>query len=956
MSDPLQPPTGPPALAGNEVLPLPAGSPPRLVTSGRFEVFARLATEDGGWGRRLHLGSAETGDALCGVEGGKLQLIAVSAVPSTIAPVTAGTPPADLHRGIDGWLELLFDSVSPPPPPKRFIALSAGEETVLEKKKTVARSDRGVQWVRLLEGEARFLGRASFPLDGQTLPVGRRTWVKGAADSRLSAQSTATLVADGRLGNALEEFHRTYIAYLEEHLAGEAEADRERVARQSHRDRAGLAAAHGRLTRVLGDDGGATAAAASAATEDPILAVCRMVGQALGLTIQTPAESPEGKRRSLRFEEICSASRVRWRRVLLRDDWWRQDNGPLIAYLAEDDEAEPRPVALLPISARRYHLVDPSTGERHKVDGALAERLDGSAFMLYPPLPERAVQVRDLARAALRGRGRDLTTILAMGVAGGLVGLVVPLMTGRIFGHVIPSADRSQLAQMTLGLIISALAAGIFQITRSIAVLRLGGKVDGTVQAAVWDRLLSLPVSFFRRFSVGDLADRSMGLDSIRELFMGNVTTSLLTAIFSVFSFGLLFYFSRPLALIATLVVAVLLLVTGALTYIQVRRQRPLFELQGKIASLLLGIINGLPKLRISGAEQRAYSRWAERFAEQREQTLEVRRITNAQAALNSFYGVIASLAIFAMVGFSSRVDLPIGEFLAFNAAFGQFLASSFAILGVFSSILTMVPIYERVQPILETPPEVDVDKADAGELAGDIEFGHVSFRYEDDGPLILDDVSFRAGAGEFVALVGPSGSGKSTCIRLILAFESPQSGSIYFDGQDLSTLAVQSVRRQIGVVLQHGQPMVGDIYSNIVGSSDLGIQAAWEAAAMAGLAEDIQAMPMGMHTVISEGAGTFSGGQKQRLLIARAVVHRPRILLFDEATSALDNRTQEIVSRSLENLKATRIVVAHRLSTIVNADRIVVIDKGRVVETGTYEELAAAGGVFARLIERQVV
>ncbi|HBL29337.1 MAG TPA: NHLP bacteriocin export ABC transporter permease/ATPase subunit, partial [Acidobacteria bacterium] len=310
-------------------------------------------------------------------------------------------------------------------------------------------------------------------------------------------------------------------------------------------------------------------------------------------------------------------------------------------------------------------------------------------------------------------------------------------------------------------------------------------------------------------------------------------------------------------------------------------------------------------------------------------------------------YGLLTSIALFAMMGFWSGAALPVGEFLAFSAAFGQFLTAVLSMVGVFSSVLTLIPIYERLQPILEEPPEVDGAKADAGDLSGEIELSHVSFRYPGDGPLILDDVSLRAAPGEFIALVGPSGAGKSTCLRLLLGFEKPTAGSIYFDGQDLASLNPQSVRRQLGVVLQTGRPMVGDIYQSIVGNANLGIDDAWEAARMAGLEDDIRAMPMGMHTVISEGGETFSGGQKQRLLIARAVVTRPRIILFDEATSALDNRTQEIVSRSLEQLKATRIVIAHRLSTIVNADRIYVLQAGRVVESGSYRELMGGGGVF---------
>src|SRR4029077_9318186 len=306
--------------------------------------------------------------------------------------------------------------------------------------------------------------------------------------------------------------------------------------------------------------------------------------------------------------------------------------------------------------------------------------------------------------------------------------------------------------------------------------------------------------------------------------------------------------------------------------------------------------------------------------------TIRAQRIANVQSTINAGYGVVTSLALFAVVGLSSQATLPVGDFLAFNAAFGQFLAAALAMIGVFSSVLTMVPIYERLSPILLAVPEVDASKADAGELAGEIEFSQVSFRYSEDGPSILDKVSFRAAPGEFIALGGPSGAGKSTCLRLILGFEQPSSGSIYFDGQDLAALDLQSVRRQLGVVLQSARQMVVDLFTAIVGNSNLTLDDAWEAARMAGLEDDIKSMPMGMHTVISEGGETFSGGQKQRLLIARAIVHRPRIILFDEATSALYNLTQEIVSRSLERLKATRIVIAHRLSTIVNADRIYVM------------------------------
>jgi ATP-binding cassette subfamily C protein len=337
------------------------------------------------------------------------------------------------------------------------------------------------------------------------------------------------------------------------------------------------------------------------------------------------------------------------------------------------------------------------------------------------------------------------------------------------------------------------------------------------------------------------------------------------------------------------------------------------------------------------------------------------RSVENGLQVFNTAFPVVASMSIFAALALSfsgmpgEDGSLSTGSFLAFNAAFGQFVAASLQMASVVVSLLSIVPIYERAKPILETVPEVDLAKTNPGELTGAIELSHISFHYHADGPLILDDVSMHVGSGEFVALVGPSGAGKSSVFRLLLGFEAPDTGSVYYDRQDLATLDVQAVRRQTGVVLQNAQVLPGTVFENIVGSAPLTIEDATEAATMAGLAQDIEQMPMGMHTFIMEGGGTLSGGQRQRLLIARAVVGKPRILLFDEATSALDNRTQAHVSNSLEALHTTRVVVAHRLSTIVHADRIYVMDKGRVVQVGTYDELLNQDGLFVALARRQL-
>ena len=957
----------PPIAAGGNAPLLLAAGRAWQVEAGKVEVFALL---EGAGENRFHLATVPAGGLLCGVEKtAGLQLLAVGSRDCLLAELepdamrrAAGEPALApvLSALLDGWITRLLGEALRANAPKTFLELAGGgEETRVEKEGMAVRPREGVVWVRRLQGSCRLLGRAELAVgEGELLPLPEAAWLTAAGETRLAAVATPELLSGASAGDwpaALVRFHELCLTYFALQIGKSLADERARLAHKADLDRLTLGSAYSRLASILTD----TPHPSSEPDEmaEPLLAACRLLGPSLGILFRSPVESLGMTAKSDQLAAICLASQVRSRRVILRGRWWRADNGPLLAFRFLDEaQKERRAVALLPTSPRSYVMVDPIERTRRPVDAALAETLTGEAFMFYPPLPDRPLTKWDLLRPAFQDRRTDLLTIVMMGIAGGLLGLLVPIVTGQIFGQVIPSADRRQLLPMVLALILGALATSVFQITRSIAVLRLGGKMDGGVQAAVWDRLLGLPADFFRRFSVGDLANRSMGIDAIRELLTGNVITSILSAIFSLFTFALLFYYSWRLALVATALVIVLMGVTMLLVWLQVRHQRDLYRIQGKVASLLFGLISGLAKLRVGGAVPRAFALWAQRFAEQRQWAIRGQRIANLQATLNSCYGVLTSLALFAFMGFSSQANLPIGDFLAFNAAFGQFLGAALSMIGVFSSILAMIPLYERLLPILETVPEVDATKADAGDLTGEIEFSHVSFRYTEDGPLILDDVSFRVVPGEFIALVGPSGAGKSTCLRLILGFERPTSGSIYFDGQDLASLDPQSVRRQLGVVLQSGRPMAGDIFSAIVGNSNLGIDDAWEAARMAGLDEDIKAMPMGMHTVISEGGETFSGGQKQRLLIARAVVRRPRIILFDEATSALDNRTQDIVSRSLERLKATRVVIAHRLSTIVNADRIYVMQGGRVVEVGTYEELLRReGGVFAQLAARQI-
>ncbi|MDQ4128271.1 MAG: NHLP bacteriocin export ABC transporter permease/ATPase subunit, partial [Actinomycetota bacterium] len=723
----------------------------------------------------------------------------------------------------------------------------------------------------------------------------------------------------------------------------------ERLQRRADVDRLLVQGAARRLASLLETE--PSRGALPNTTDDPLLGACRVVGGALGVEIQSSPGRSRGPESRDPLGDISRASRVRMRRVALRGDWWRKDGGPLLGFEGEDG----RPVALLPRGADAYAIVDVVDGTRKPVTRETASGLAPFGYLFYPPFPDRALGGWDLMRHGLRGCSGDLLTVSLMGLASSLIALLAPIATEQAVQIAIPQAEVGLLLALSLGLVVAAISGMLFEIVRNFAVSRVETKVGASVQAAIWDRLLSLPATFFRDYSSGDLAVRALGINTIFQTATGPTVSSLLSSVFSVFSFGLLFYYSARLALIATLAMVVILGVTAATSYLQLRYQYRATEILGKVSSLVLQLLGGIAKLRVAGAEVRAYAVWAERFSAQKLMNSKAQSAANVLIVFNSTSGILASLAIFAAVALISQEGLSTARFVAFNTAFAQVLFAFSGATGALITLLQAAPYYERAKPILRSSPEVDAGKLDPGELAGRIELDHISFRYSPDGPLVLDDLSLRIESREFVAIVGPSGAGKSSLFRLLLGFETPETGSIYYDKNDLAGLDVSSVRRQMGVVLQDGRPISGSIFGNIVGSLPLTMDDAWEAARMVGLEEDIRAMPMGMFTVLSEGAATISGGQRQRLMIARAIVSRPRILLFDEATSALDNLTQAMVSSSLENLRATRVVIAHRLSTIMNADRIYVLQDGRITQSGTYAELMQSEGPFRELASRQL-
>lgn len=749
--------------------------------------------------------------------------------------------------------------------------------------------------------------------------------------------------------SALDDFNARALKIIRDKIDQAHAGERERMARKMTSDQMEMSGSIRKLAELLITE----EQVVHREEDDALLDVCRKVAAPLDITIIAPPALLRKEMSKDPLSDIVRASRIRMRRVALQGEWWKHDNGPLIAFRNEGAN----PVALLPKSATTYLLYDPSDSENlTPVTKEIAETLDPFAATLYRTFPSRALKGKDLLAFSLKGRGSDLSVVLITGVAGGLLGMVTPIATGVIFDTIIPGAQLNQLLMLSLALLIGAISTAIFEFTRSIALLRIEGRMDQHVQAAVWDRLLELPVPFFRQYSSGDLADRAMGINAIRQTLSGTTVSAILSGIFSTFNFALLFWYSWKLALAAVVLTLIAILFLVISSYFQLGYQKQLADIGGKLSGFVLECITGVTKFRVSGSEGRVFAKWVGRFAEQRTLANKSRLVSNSVATFFSVYPMISTITIFVMIVWLSKTTpMSTGDFLAFNASFGQFLQ---AVLGVATSVITtlsILPHYQRCRPILETLPETDEAKMYPGELTGAIEVSHLSFRYSPDSPDVISDVSLQVKPGEFVALVGSSGSGKSTLLRHLLGFEKADSGGIFYDGQDISTLDIRSVRQQFGVVLQNGQLMAGDIYTNIVGSSLMTIDDAWEAVCMAGFDADVKAMPMGLHTVISQGGGTLSGGQRQRLLIARALVTKPRILFFDEATSALDNKTQAIVNSSLEKLQTTRVVIAHRLSTIVKADRIYVLDQGRIVQAGTYNELMEEEGLFAELCKRQI-
>lgn len=860
--------------------------------------------------------------------------------------------PTEAARSISRAVRQLANHINPNLPPQDVkkvlrpgnnFRLSAGMKISAAKE----------TWFSLDKGSCHYGGaRAVGELTCDTFrPLSGNMWVELNQGSRLICVSTNDFIQSGPFFEAFTAFASMAVTMTFEKFSEMALNNLMRLVESSRHRSTEFSKALNQAVTVVNPD-------TTLATGEPsLMEAVRTVGKALGYAVKPP---PRLKTDSAdQLEDILNHNGFYGREIALSGRWFEDDSGPLLGFMDKPGTAsngDTTAVALLP-GKKGYTVFSPETGRREPVSETMAARFADTAMQLYPPLPPGEFGPLKLTMHSLKGCGKELALVVLMGLLGGLSGFGIPMAMSATVDKVISNGEYGMLGQIVFGLLMIVLGSATFEMTKNAALLRMETRAQVSLQSAFFGRLLRLPVDFFKKFPAGDLANRVMAVDGIRQSLSGTVLVSLLSATFALTNLVLLAIYSWQLSLAVFAILLITLLFTFLLMKGQMKFQSKVQNVIGKMAGLELQLITGINKLRAAGAETNAFAKWMENFSELRKITYSIGKGTNVVTVYSSGLPLFSSLMVFGLFALTDMyMDLSLGSFLCFNSALGQLTGAVASMASMAITLIFIKPMYMRAKPILDAKPETHAALEDPGPLSGGIEAVGLSFAYEGASQPSLRGVSLRAKPGEFVAIVGPSGSGKSTLLKLLLGFHQPATGAVLYDGKPLRRLDPVKVRRQIGSVIQNGELIQGNVYFNIMGACrDATEEAAWEAARLAAVDEDIRNMPMGMHTFVPHGGSTFSGGQKQRIMIARALSKKPKIFLLDEATSSLDNLSQAQVMKNLGQINATRIVVAHRLSTIQDADRIYVMHQGQVVESGTFDELMEEKGLFNKLATRQI-
>lgn len=688
----------------------------------------------------------------------------------------------------------------------------------------------------------------------------------------------------------------------------------------------------------------------SAALNDERLLVKNAFDEILKFYHVKTREIPDNiKDRNEQLEYLLRPHGIMRRTVVLSKGWYKDAVGAMLGVRKSDGAV----VALIPSGLSGYSFMDEKTGKRVKINRKNQELFEEEAISFYKPLPLKKLGIPDLMRFIPGTLSlSDFVLIGASTLGITLIGMLSPRLNNLLFSAVIESGNYRLLFAITVFMVCVTVSSLLINGVKSLIMARINTKMNISVQAATMSRVMSLPAEFFKNYGSGELSARAQYINSLCNMLVSTVLSTGLTSVFSLVYISQIFVYAPALVVPSLIITLATVAFSVISAFAQMKISKKQMELSSKESGMSYALISGVQKIKLSGAEKRAFARWGNLFAEDARLSYDPPMFLKINGVISSAISLVGTLV---MYYFSISSGVSVADYYAFNTAYGMVSGAFMSLAGIALTVAQIKPITDMVKPILEAVPEISEGKQVITRLSGGIELNNVSFRYNENMPLVVDDMSLKIRPGQYVAIVGATGCGKSTLMRLMLGFETPQKGAVYFDGKDISGVDLKSLRRNIGVVMQNGKLFSGDIFSNITISAPwLTMDEAWRAAELSGIADDIRRMPMGMHTIISEGSGGVSGGQRQRLMIARAIAPKPKVLMFDEATSALDNLTQKTVSESLDGLKCTRIVIAHRLSTIKQCDRIIVLDKGKIIEDGTYNELIENGGFFAELVARQ--
>jgi len=951
------------ATSRGEAVPTAGNRPVRLddpatvwfVERGSLDVFLVGARDGSAEAPFHHALRLEAGRLAFGATGSEELWLAGKGLPETVLrriPAAAlaaerGEDAGLLHHVLaedaDAWAGGILATIAAEivPRPRADRLLTEGART---EASGVLTSAEGVVWV---EGTEVQLFGTEDPEEGELVPLTPESWALLHRPAEITVLSSRALGADRMLSRVLPGFHRLAFGaeILNRQLALADHANLQ-IARSVWRQR-DEDEARGRLFGLL-----AANPPPAASGGEALIAALRAVGRHERIFIHAPA-GPSHEPPAL--ADLLLASGVRARRVRLSPEerWWRGDSGAMLAFRREDGS----PIALLPGTMGRYRLHDPKTGRSSSIRRADADTLADDAWVLYRPLlGDGPVGARALLASASGNLAADIARIVVTGFAASVLALAPAAGIGVLIEHVLPSGAGGTLLEFAAVLALVALTAALAQVLRGTAVMRIEGRLSVRATAALWDRMLRLRTRFYREYSSGELAMRALAFQTLRDRISGTTGAALLSALFLVPSIAFVFLYDVLLGWLSLGIGIAALAVTVAFGMAQIAPQRRRFRAERLLAGHLSQLIDCVGKLQAAGAEGSARASWARRYRVQKRAEIHIGILNEHLTAFSAAVPPLAAAALFAATHASEDGGPGVGEFLVVYTASMVFYASIIALANTVEAIASIAPACEQIRPILGGPSDAGPRSGPPIVLEGGIRFDAVSFRYEDAGPPVLDRVTMHARPSEFIAIVGESGAGKSTLVRLALGLETPSGGAVYYDGRDLAHLDPVSVRRQVGVVLQDGGVQGGTVLENIIGlDQTLSVDDAWRAARQAAVDRDIASMPMGMHTSMGERAAAMSGGQSQRIRIAAALVRNPRILFLDEATNWLDRKSQTALMEGIRNSAATRIVIAHRISTIREAHRIYVLQGGRVVQEGRFDELAARDGPFRNLVRRQM-